>query len=94
MFQPPKGEHNMTRLRLAATLAGVLALAVAGAAAQLSGAGKAAAQPNPPACACAPYTAVTAIGTNVVHCQCGVATCVVSEHITAQAKSYNLQCVK
>jgi hypothetical protein len=85
----------MTTSRIAATLAATLALAVLGTIALLTGNdGKAVAQQNPPACVCAPYTTVTAIGTNFVHCQCGPATCVVSEHITGQAKSYGLQCVK
>jgi hypothetical protein len=80
---------------MAVAVAGLLALAVVGTAAQVVGSsGKAAAQQTPAACVCAPFTAVTAIGTNVVHCQCGPATCVVSEHITAQSKSYGLQCVK
>jgi hypothetical protein len=85
----------MSMTKVTATLAGTLALALLGTAALLTGnAGKAAAQQNPPACTCAPYTSLSQIGTNVVHCQCGAATCVVSEHITAQTKSYGLQCVK
>jgi len=85
----------MTRTGIAVTLAGALALAVVGTAAQVAGgSGKAVAPQTPAACACAPYTTVTAIGTNMVNCQCGPATCVVSEHITGQAKSYALQCVK
>ncbi|HTN50429.1 MAG TPA: hypothetical protein VMK32_13460 [Burkholderiaceae bacterium] len=84
----------MTTSRIAATLAGTLVLAVVGAAALYTGGGKAAAQQSPPACVCAPFTTVTAIATNLVHCQCGQATCVVSEHVTGQAKTYGLQCVK
>ena len=85
----------MTRSRIAATLTATLALAILGTAALLTGRdGKAGAQQTPAACACAPVTSLNAIGTNIVHCQCGPATCVVSEHITGQAKSYGLQCVK
>jgi Spy/CpxP family protein refolding chaperone len=87
----------MTKPRTAVILAGALALALAvvGTAAQVAGSsGKGAAPQSPAPCACAPYTTVTGIGTNMVHCQCGPATCVVSEHITGQAKSYALQCVK
>ena len=81
--------------RIAVALAGLLALAVVGTAAQVVGSsGKAAAPQAPAPCVCASFAAVTAIGTNMVHCQCGAATCVVSEHITAQSKSYGLQCVK
>lgn len=88
-------ELQMTTSRFAATLLGTIALASLGTVTLLtSSGGKAAAQQNPPACTCAPYTSLTQIGTNLVHCQCGAATCVVSEHITAQAKSYGLQCVK
>jgi hypothetical protein len=85
----------MTTSKFAVTVAAALVLAILGTVALLRGSdGTAAAQQTPPACACAPYTTVTALGTNLVHCQCGPATCVVSEHITGQAKTYNLQCVK
>jgi hypothetical protein len=85
----------MTTSRIAATLAGTIALAVLGTLALLaSSGGKAAAQQQPPACTCAPVTSVASIGTNLVHCQCGPATCVVSEHFTGQAKTYALQCTK
>lgn len=85
----------MTKSRIAAAMAGLLALAAVGTAAQVAGgSGKAAAPQSPAPCTCAPYTTVTGIGTNMVHCQCGPATCVVSEHITGQAKSYAMQCVK
>jgi hypothetical protein len=85
----------MSMTKVTATLAGTLALALLGTVALLTGNdGKAAAQQNPAPCVCAPFTAVTAIGTNLVHCQCGAASCVVSEHITGQAKTYDLQCVK
>lgn len=85
----------MTTSRVAAALAGIFALGALGTLMlSIGNDGKAVAQQGPAACACAPYTSVTAIGTNMVHCQCGPATCVVSEHITGQAKSYGLQCVK
>jgi hypothetical protein len=85
----------MTTSRIAATVLGTIALASLGTVTLLTGiGGKAAAQQSPPACSCAPHTSLSQIGTNVVHCQCGAATCVVSEHITAQTKSYGLQCVK
>jgi len=85
----------MTTSKFAVAVAGALVLAVLGSVAVLKCNNKtAAAQQNPSACACAPYTTVTPLGTNLVHCQCGPATCVVSEHITGQAKTYNLQCVK
>ena len=84
----------MTTSRFAATLA-VIALASLGAVALFTGiGGKAAAQQSPSACTCAPYTSLSQLGTNLVHCQCGAATCVVSEHVTAQTKNYGLQCVK
>jgi len=77
------------------TLAGTLALMTFGTVTLLTGqGGKATAQQNVPPCICAAFTAATAIGTNLVHCQCGPATCVVSEHITGQSKSYGFQCVK
>jgi hypothetical protein len=80
---------------MAVTLAGTIALSVLGTVALSAvGDGKGAAQQPPAACVCAPFTSMTSIGTNLVHCQCGPATCVVSEHITGQAKSYGLQCVK
>jgi hypothetical protein len=85
----------MTTSKVAATLAGTLALTLLGMATLLTGNdGKAAAQQNTPACTCAPVTSVATLGTNLVHCQCGPATCVVSEHFTGQAKTYALQCVK
>ena len=56
--------------------------------------GQAAAQQSPPACSCASVTSVQSIGTNLVHCQCGPATCVVSEHFTGQSKTYSLQCTR
>ena len=85
----------MTTSKIAATLAGTFALAILGTVALITGGDrKAAAQQTPPGGVCAPFTAMTSIGTNLVHCQCGPATCVVSEHITGQAKSYGLQCVK
>ncbi len=90
----------MTKSRIAATLLGTIALASLVTATLLTGIGAKAASQNPPAqqnpsaCTCAPYTSLSQIGTNLVNCQCGVATCVVSEHITAQTKSYGLQCVK
>jgi hypothetical protein len=56
--------------------------------------GQAAAQQSTPACSCAAVTSVPTIGTNLVHCQCGPATCVVSEHFTGQSKTYSLQCTK
>lgn len=91
----PRKDLQMTTSRFAATLAGAIALASLGTVTLfiVSG-GKATAQQTPPACNCAPYTALSQIGTNIVHCQCGAATCVVSEHITGQAKSYGLQCIK
>lgn len=85
----------MTTSRFLATLAGTTALAALGTFALLAGGGgKAVAQQQPPACTCAPMTSVASIGTNLVHCQCGPATCVVSEHFTGQAKTYALQCTK
>jgi len=85
----------MTTSKFVATLAGAIALALLGSVALVpSNEGKAAAQQNPPPCACAPVTSVATLGTNLVHCQCGPATCVVSEHFTGQAKTYAMQCVK
>ena len=85
----------MTTSKLVATLAGTLTLALLGTVTLLAGNdGKAAAQQNPPPCTCAPVTSVATLGTNLVHCQCGPATCVVSEHFTGQAKTYALQCAK
>jgi hypothetical protein len=85
----------MTTSKFKATVAGTIALALLGAVTLFAGGdGKAAAQQNPPACTCAPVTSVASIGTNLVHCQCGPATCVVSEHFTGQAKTYALQCTK
>ncbi len=85
----------MTTSKFAATLAGTMTLALLGTLTLLTGNdGKAAAQQNTPACTCAPVTSVATLGTNLVHCQCGPATCVVSEHFTGQAKTYALQCVK
>lgn len=85
----------MTTSKFTSTLLGTIAIATLGTVALLTGSGgKAAAQQNPAACSCAPHTSLSQIGTNLVHCQCGTATCVVSEHITAQTKNYGLQCVK
>ena len=85
----------MKTSKFTATLVGTIALVLLGTVALIAGGdGKAAAQQNPPACTCAPVTSVASIGTNLVHCQCGPATCVVSEHFTGQAKTYALQCTK
>lgn len=84
----------MATLRIAA-LAGILALAtIVAAALSADGAPEAAATQTPPAGVCAPHTTVSALATNLVHCQCGPATCVVSDHVTGQAKTYGLQCVR
>lgn len=85
----------MTTSKFATTLAGSLAVALLIAVMVLTTHdGKAAAQQTPPSCICAPATSAASIGTNLVHCQCGAATCVVSEHFTGQAKTYALQCIK
>jgi len=88
----------MTTSKIAATVAGIASV---GAVALYLGSGSvgAAAQqptaPQPlPACVCAPPTTLTLSGTNLIHCQCGPATCVVGEYITGQSKNYSVQCVK
>jgi hypothetical protein len=92
----------MTTSKYAAVVVAVAAIATLGLATLLissdgraaSRVGKAGAPQSPQACACAPSTSVTLIGTTLVHCQCGAATCVVAEHITGVAKSYSFQCTK
>lgn len=85
----------MSIAKFAATLTGSLGVAlVVTVILMATNDGRAAAQQTPPSCVCAPAASATSIGTNLVHCQCGAATCVVSEHFTGQAKTYALQCVK
>lgn len=85
----------MTTSKFAATLAGTLGVALVVTVMLITAKdGNAAAQQTPPSCSCAPATSAASIGTNLVHCQCGAATCVVSEHFTGQAKTYSLQCIK
>jgi hypothetical protein len=85
----------MSIAKFAATLAGSLGIGLVVTAMLMTAKdGNAAAQQTPPACVCAPAASAASIGTNLVHCQCGAATCVVSEHFTGQAKTYALQCIK
>ena len=90
----------MKMAKHAATIAGIVVASLGLATLMIGSDGKAAVgdgkgsiQPNPPSCVCAPGTS-TMIGTTLVHCQCGAATCVVAEHITAVAKSFSFQCAK